>query len=48
MQLFDVTKTTLEWGGDWHSIKDDPHGQWPAGDLAEYRKARAWQKEHGL
>lgn len=32
----------LEWGGNWVTIKDDPHGQIPATDHASYGAARTW------
>lgn len=38
----------LDWGGDWKSFIDRPHGEWPASDTASYVSARAWQKKEGL
>lgn len=33
----------LVWGGDWTSIVDQPHCEWPTGDRKTYALARAWK-----
>lgn len=38
----------LDWGGDWHSIVDRPHIEWPTRDKKKYADARAWQARVGL
>jgi len=38
----------LTWGGDWKTLVDRPHIEWPTADNATYTKAKDWKKSTGL
>lgn len=38
----------LKWGGDWTSLVDCPHAEWPTDDGNTYMAARRWQMLVGL
>lgn len=37
-------KYDLDWGGDWESFKDRPHGEWKRTDKVTYAKAFEWTR----
>lgn len=38
----------LVWGGDWKTLRDLPHVEWPRTDQATYNAARAWLRGRRL
>lgn len=38
----------LTWGGDWKSLVDQPHCEWPIIEKSVYTSAREWLKLKGL
>lgn len=41
-------KHDLTWGGDWKSLLDKPHVEWPTSDKATYTAARKWLAAQGF
>ena len=39
---------SLTWGGDWKTLVDRPHIEWPTDDKKTYAKAKIWKKAVGL